>query len=93
MIPLELDSRRRRAMTSAADIAAQAADAILSRVEQTHPRALHRDMLIEEITRAIEQMKMTEPRGNNPRAAEVIEGRVRGAWRTCSPSIVLALSC
>ena len=64
-------------MTSTADIAAQAADAILSRVEQTRPRALHRDMLIEEITRAMEKMKMAEPKGN-PRVAEVIEGRVRG---------------
>ncbi|HZA01080.1 MAG TPA: hypothetical protein VE665_02255 [Hyphomicrobiaceae bacterium] len=64
-------------MKRIADIAAQAADAIISRVEQTRPRALHRDMLIEEITRALEDMKMTPPIGN-ARAASVIEGRVRG---------------
>jgi hypothetical protein len=34
-------------------------------------------MLIEEITRAIHQMTITEPRGN-PRATDVIDGRVRG---------------
>jgi hypothetical protein len=44
-------------MKSMADIAAQAADAILARVEQTEPRALHRDMLIDEITRALEECR------------------------------------
>jgi hypothetical protein len=33
-------------------IVARCADAILARVEQTRPRALHRDVLIEEISKA-----------------------------------------
>jgi hypothetical protein len=59
-------------MKSTADIAAKAADAILARVEQTHPRALHRDMLIDEITRALKETRQAQTR-----SAGELEGELR----------------
>jgi hypothetical protein len=40
-------------MASHDDIARKHADIILDRIEETRPRAVHRDMLIEEISKAI----------------------------------------
>jgi hypothetical protein len=52
-------------MKSTAVIAAQAAGAILACVERTHPRVLHRDMLIDEITRALEEARHAQARSAN----------------------------